>query len=201
MVRFAKVQTITDYETGVAMMLYKIQFFNAGIVPVFCACFGMSFFGPSGMVNQVSQIFFMNTVLSNGLLILDFKWWIKRAKLFCLLRNFKKNNRKAMNLTQREVNEMHERQDFSLSLKYSAFLKNLSLSIYYLPILPMGCVFAIACNIITLFILNWTLAKRTNKRVSYSTEICKTVSREFSFCLMLFCCGLITKEFIVCYVN
>lgn len=99
------------------------------------------------------------------------------------------------------ANELFERESFDIALKYTEICKNLSLSMFFLPMIPFVAVIGLVINIAAFFMAKYILSKRSNSKHKYSSELAKHMTDEFELCLLLYTCGLITMELMLAYTG
>lgn len=99
------------------------------------------------------------------------------------------------------ANELYEKESFEIGVKYTEICKNLSLAMFFLPMVPFVVVIGLFINIAAFFMAQYTLSKRSNSKNKFSSDLAKHMTDEFEFCLLLYTCGLITMELILAYTT
>jgi len=118
------------------------------------------------------------------------KWSLERAI---------KNKDPSLETNQRDANLLYEKDDFDISLKYTVICKTLSLTMFYLPMMPIVVLYGFLTMVLGFFMTKFILYKRSNGKTKYSCQISKNMTDEFELCLFLFPCGLLVTEFVLSF--
>ena len=101
------------------------------------------------------MMFLVNAFVTPIMWTFNFTFFLKKFQI-CLI-DFKKdpkNEDKNHNMTQRELNDLYELPDMSISYKYSYLAKTILMTFLYIPIFPLG----IAISLVG-FLLGYLLEK------------------------------------------
>lgn len=103
----------------------------------------------------------------------------------------------AVKMTQYEANEVYERAEFDVGVRFSKATRNIIVPIYFLPIFPLGIFFAIIFNIVDYWIEKYIVFNRSScknvlgrKTVLWHDQVKKAY-------LIIYVFGIITAELMV----
>ena len=92
------------------------------------------------LIDDMLIYFIVNAIFSPLLWTFSFTFIIKKIRICCI--NRAKNPDGNHYMTQRELNNLYEYPDMDLAYKYSYLIKTLAMALFYMPIFPMGFIFA-----------------------------------------------------------
>lgn len=102
-----------------------------------------------------------------------------------------------LDINQRMANELYEKDNFDIALKYTIICKTLSLTMFYLPMMPIVVVYGLLTMIIEFYMTKFILYKRSNSKTKYSSHISRNMTNEFELCLFLYTLGLMVSEYML----
>ena len=142
----------SNYQLSLSIKLTLFTFFNSGIIPlvskhlivdkrVNLGNFGYNIDRNNLLVNDMFVLFLVNAVVAPLLWTFNIMYIFHRIKIYFLEK--RKDPDENHFMTQRELNKLYELPDMKIAYKFSYIGKTLALTVFYLPIFPMG--FIISC--------------------------------------------------------
>ena len=92
-------------------------------------------------------------------------------------------------MTQYELNVIFEKPDMNMSFKYSYLAKTLLMTLFYLPLLPVGTLISIAGIIFTYFIEKFNLVHTYKRPEMINYTLCMFYIRYFKFFIFVYAIG------------
>lgn len=184
LVEYTKPHTRSIKEVNIGETLYKMQFINTAIAYLVTAWLTMNYFGEGGFIYNVNFYFWLNMILGNIFTLFSPHYIIKTIKKWKLLWQVNRESHR-LKTTQREANKLMEGMEFNLAKKIAFLLKNLALSCFFCPILPMAVFYGLVTNGIYFFINVYIILRRSNSKIRYSPHV-SDMTHELEFCLLLF---------------
>lgn len=140
--RWQKPGSITEEQLLITKKLWKMQFINMAIVPFLISAAMLNFFDLGGLVEEIHLIFLINMILPHIMeLFIDIDLYVKKWKRHRLFK-FLTTGKGAI-YNQKQANEIVEGVDFNISEPYSYTFSTIASALFYLPIFPLGMVYAI----------------------------------------------------------
>ena len=171
-----------------------MQFIVAAIIPSAAAYIQMNFYGQNGLVSTINWIMLSYTFLPIISLIFGNVWQYYVYFKQIQIKRFISGQSTEPVITQEEANGWWLKSAFSMSSSYSFVLKNLSFTLFFLPIFPLASVYFVAMLFIMYYGQKYILINRSNKLISYSTKLSRHLLKEVEYVLGLFVCGLIFRD-------
>ena len=152
--KMEKQNSMTEYYRSYSAKLTIFTFFTSAVVPLICELIRRSD-GYEILISNMLMMFLVNAFVTPIMWTLNFTFFLKKFRI-CLIKWNKAPNDvdKYHNMTQRELNDLYELPDMSISYKYSYLAKTLLMTFLYIPIFPLG----IAISLVG-FILGYLLEK------------------------------------------
>ena len=149
-----KQYTMTEYYRSYSVKLTLFTFFTSAVVPLICELIHKSD-GYEILISNMLMMFLVNAFVTPIMWTMNFTYFLKKFRI-CLIncRKDPDDEDKNHNMTQRELNELYELPDMSISYKYSYLAKTLLMTFLYIPIFPLGIVISLAG-----FVLGYLLEK------------------------------------------
>jgi len=182
--RFEHYSTWTGYDEHLAKRLALAQFLNTSMI-TFCVAFVYGdWFGPSGLVINIYNVFQMNAIVPTLTALIDVGWvvrWWKRRSL--------RNQGTDCFETQEQANITFEEPEFDLSIKYAGIVKTIYSTAFYAAILPT----AIPWCIIALAGQYWTdkfaFLRKSSKVRSIGADLAKDMLTYLEYFLFIYAFG------------
>ena len=152
--KMEKQYTMTEYYRSYSLKLTIFTFFTSAVVPLICELIRRSS-GYEILISNMLMMFLVNAFVTPIMWTLNFTFFLKEFRI-CLLKWNKDPEEidKSHNMTQRELNDLFELPDMSISYKYSYLAKTLLMTFLYIPIFPLGILISLVG-----FILGYLLEK------------------------------------------
>ena len=146
----------SNYTLSLSIKISIFTFFNSAIVPLISKYvlvlkekdnedkyidYYVSRVRNNLLIDDMFIYFIVNAIFTPLLWILNFSYWYKKLKIFCIERH-KDLADKHHYMTQKDLNELYEYPDMYLAYKLSYLVKTLSMCFFYYPIFPMGFIIA-----------------------------------------------------------
>lgn len=163
---------ITDYEKNTSKTTYLLSysiklmiawFINTAIIPIITVYLGKGIDNDRELLIQNSFVFFLSNAFVTPLLYLfDFAYLFRIFKRKLLRRNYLITGH-SIEHSQKELNEVFENPEMELSLKYAFIGKTLFMTVFYIPILPVGVPISIAGIFLLYMIEKYNTVNRYKK--------------------------------------
>lgn len=149
--KWQKPGSTTELHLAIAKGLWKMQFINMAIVPFLISASMLNFFDLGGLIEELNLIFILNMILPHLInLLLDFEYFFILFQQFRLAKFLRTGRWGVFN--QKQANEIVEGLDFDIYVPYSYVFSTVASALFYLPIFPMGLVYAV----VSLVFQYWT---------------------------------------------
>ena len=149
--------TKSNYILSLSIKLTIFTFLNSAIVPLLSKYFVLHITegkrkydenpkyerrreGDFLLVNDLLITFISNAIVTPILWSFDFSYILRRIQQYCIER--RENPDKNHYMTQRDLNKLYEYPDMNLAYKYSYIVKTTAMCFFFMPIFPLGFVFA-----------------------------------------------------------
>lgn len=129
-VDFSHPMTKTEQQVTISRWIYRMTFFNSGLVPCMTGIISMNFFGNTGLIFQINDILIANFFVSFLTTVISWNHWVNQFQIWRLTKQVE-NKDKDIDYTQNEANKLFERNDFPIGERMSRSLKNLALAMFF----------------------------------------------------------------------
>ncbi len=131
----------TNYYLSLSIKIAIFTFFNSAIIPLLATHlivkrqtkYHYNMDRNIVIVNDMFILFLVNALVTPLLWTFYIPYIIKKIQICIIEKNPDKHN-----MTQRELNKLYELPDMRIAYKYSFLAKTLAMTLFYLPIFPMG---------------------------------------------------------------
>jgi hypothetical protein len=162
---YEKYSTLTDYYVSYTRKLTIAQFLNTSIISFLIAMISQNYWGQSGLVTAIIQVFIYNAIIPWVMDIIDMFYWMK-----VLARNKVRKNG-AANMTQLALNKLFENYQFDFATKYATYLKTLLSAALYAPLVPSVMPIAVVGLMGSYWIDKFNLLKKRSRGASLGSEL------------------------------
>ena len=139
----------TNFYLSLSIKLTIFTFFNSAIIPFLSKTIIVEDKGKYNynldrnnlIVNDMFVLFTVNAIVTPILWTFYIPYLFKKLRICLLERN--KEPDKCHYMTQKELNALYELPDMKIAYKYSYLAKTMAMTLFYLPIFPLG--FIISC--------------------------------------------------------
>ena len=180
----------TSFYLSLSIKITIFTFFNSAIIPLLSKHIIVKKRGEydynidrnNFVVSDMLVLFIVNAVVTPLLWTFHIPYLFKLLKI-CLLER-KKDPDKSHCMTQKELNKLYELPDMRITYKYSYIAKTIAMTLFYLPIFPLG--FIISCfGFLLGYILELYNFTHLYKRPEMLDEIISKVYADY-FIIILF---------------
>ena len=134
----------TNSYLSLSIKMTILTFFNSAIVPLWSkqiivkkkVMYDYNIDRNILLVNDMFILFVVNAIVTPLFWTFNVPYLFKKFRIWLLER--KKEPDKNHYMTQKELNKLYELPDMKISYKYSYIAKTLAMTLFYLPIFPMG---------------------------------------------------------------
>ena len=135
----------TNYYLSLSVKIAIFTFLNSAVVPLIAKELAVkkrikdisyNIDRNNLIVDDMFVMFLVNAFVTPIFWTLNIPYLIKKIRIYCLEK--KKNPNQSHYMTQRQLNKLYEYPDMYISYKYAYLAKTTAMSIFYLPIFPMG---------------------------------------------------------------
>ena len=186
--KFEKIETKTDYYISLSTKYAFFTFFNTGLVPVIACAIRNNWDEKDILLNNLLMIFIIDVIVpplifyfGPGLCIKV----VKRAKARLDLEGVRL---KDSTYTQGELNETFENPAMDLCYKYSYIVNVIALSLFFMPIFPVGMLFGFVALILCYFLEIFYLGFYKRPEL-LNAKLCKFFIQNFKIILLSFYIG------------
>jgi hypothetical protein len=95
-------------------------------------------------------------------------------------------NRETTVKTQRELNEMFENHDINFGIKYAHICNLILLSLFFLPIFPLGAIFALIGLTLTYFVEKFNILRCYRRPKMGNGSVTKFLLYEFKLFILIY---------------
>ena len=139
----------TNFYLSLSIKITIFTFFNSAIIPLLSKALIVEDKGKYNynldrnnlIVNDMFVLFAVNAILTPLLWTFYIPYLFNKFRIYLLEKN--KEPDKCHYMTQKELNSLYELPDMKIAYKYSYLAKTMAITLFYLPIFPMG--FIISC--------------------------------------------------------
>ena len=200
MADFSRPRTFTEKHKIIASTLWKLQFLNNAIIPLLYSWTILNFFGRNGLVEKMNSVLMASIFMTPILKIFLDKDNIWKGCKIRAVKNFIKTG-KGIPYTQKEANEVFEKEAWGISKNYASVIKSFMVAIFYLPLIPLSVFYNLFYLLVFYWVTKYDLVKRSNKIFRFTNQISQQLIPEFKWSLLVFTLGLILEQFIMQFMN
>ena len=163
--------SMTNFYISYSVKLTFFTFISLGIVPLVCHIIENGIGNKyEYLVDNMLIIFLINAFVSPLLWTFDITYIYKKIKI-CLIER-KKEPDLHHNMTQRELNDLYQLPDMKIAYKYSYVAKTVMLTLFYIPIFPLGIVISLMGFIFAYFLELYNFTHLYNRPEMINEKIC-----------------------------
>ena len=138
--KMEKQKSMTKYYLSHSIKLTVFTFMTSAFVPYFTNYVknnhNLEYHDNQILITNMFFLFLTNSLINPILWTINIPLLIKKVRIFCLERKKVPN---AMHFkTQKELNDLYEYPDMDIASKYSFIYKTILMTMFYLPIFPLG---------------------------------------------------------------
>ena len=195
---FEKRPSFSGFEISIVWKISFAQFLNSGVVLLIGEQIvngNDGLYDIDGAANNMLVIMGMNT-FSNALsTFFDPFYFFKLFKRYFLERKMKSEEEAPV--FQYEVQEVFEKDDFGFELVNYTSFKTLSISLFFMPIIPFGLVFGILEIFFNYFVWKWILVYRSKIPKELGFFFTRYMIKLFELNLIIMALGYLTFDLII----
>ena len=163
--------SMTNFYLSYSIKLTIFTFITSGIVPLVCHFIQNGIKSSyENLIDNIFIIFLTNSFVTPLLWTFDIGYFFKKIKI-CLIERKKEPNLHH-NMTQRELNELYQLPNMKISYKYSYIAKTLLLSLFYIPIFPLGLIISLIGFIFGYYLELYNFTHLYNRPEMINEKIC-----------------------------
>ena len=150
--KMEKQKSMTNYYLSLSIKLSIFTFVNSALVPLAPNILNENLKNHENknLITNMFFIFLVNSFLTPIVWTINISLIIKKIRIYFIERNHIPD---AMHhKTQKELNELYEYPDMDISVKYSYISKTLFITMFYLPIFPLGALISLLGFILAYFL-------------------------------------------------
>ena len=150
--KMEKQKSMTNYYLSLSIKLSIFTFVNSALVPLAPNVLNENLKNHENknLITNMFFIFLVNSFLTPIVWTINISLIIKKIRIYFIERNHIPD---AMHhKTQKELNELYEYPDMDISVKYSYISKTLFITMFYLPIFPLGALISLLGFILAYFL-------------------------------------------------
>ena len=150
--KMEKQKSMTNYYLSLSIKLSIFTFVNSALVPLVPNILNdnLKKHHNKNLITNIVLIFLVNSFVTPIVWIINISLIIKRIRIYFLE---KKKIPDAMHhKTQKELNELYEYPDMDISVKYSYISKTLFITMFFIPIFPLGVLISLLGLIMAYFL-------------------------------------------------
>ena len=153
-----KQKTMTNYYLSFSIKLTIFTFVTSAFVPFVSNILNnnLKIHNNKSLITNMLFIFLVNSFLTPILWTLNIRLIYKKIKIYFIER--KKIPDSMHYMTQKELNELYEYPDMDIASKYSYISKTLLMTMFYLPIFPLGVLISLIGLIVAYFLEKFNFA-------------------------------------------
>lgn len=137
--KYQRNKTISEEQIAQTAFNWKSQYMSNAMTPVVICCFELNFFGVAGLTQMVTTLYLsmlsLNMVIQAGGSVGSMRKKFKKSVL-----DFVENETGTI-FNQRDAIKAFQRDTFNLSVGYGNMFKTLSISLFFMPIIPLAVPF------------------------------------------------------------
>jgi len=176
---FEKHETLTQYNTSVAVKLTTAQVINTALIAFIVNLDpDKSWFVPGGLVEDMSWILISNAIVQPFLKLFSVQHvvkWIKRKRAL-----------KNPLLTQSEANDIFEEPPVDMAKLYACLMKTLIVTLVYVPILPFGLIVSSVGVVLMYWTDKYMLLRRHARPNRMSSELSQVMTSTLPLAIFLY---------------
>ena len=187
--KMEKQYTMTEYYRSYSVKLTLFSFFTSSVVPLICELINKSD-GFEILISNMLMMFLVNAFVTPIMWTMNFTYFLKKFRI-CLI-NLKKdpnNEDKNHNMTQRELNDLYELPDMSISYKYSYLAKTILMTFLYIPIFPLGIVISFLGFILGFFLEKFNYSRMYKRPEMLNHRLCVFYVNHFDVVFFVYAIG------------
>ena len=135
--------SITNFYLSLSIKITIFTFLNSAIVPLLSKHIVLQnkkYIEKNNLLlSDIIILFFYNSFITPILWVFDVKYFYKKIKIYFITKH-KESQDEHHFMTQKELNKLFELSNMDVAYKYSYLTKTISLSLFYMPIFPMGII-------------------------------------------------------------
>ena len=135
---YEKVWTSTEFNLSHALKNSILIFINTGLVPLAVQFYIRGKVDETSLSNDVLWILLFNAILTPAIFFMDMSYYATKYFQYSLEKKIEAGEE--MKLTQQEVNDLFEKSSLNISFKFGYLAATSYLTLFYLPLFPMGVV-------------------------------------------------------------
>ena len=150
--KIEKQKSMTNYYLSFSIKLTIFTFMTSALVPFFSnyISFNLENHDNKNLITNMFFIFLTNSFLNPILWAINIQLIIKKIRIYFIER--KKIPNSMHFKTQKELNDLYEYPDMDIASKYSYISMTLLMTMFYLPIFPLGVLFSLVGFLLTYFV-------------------------------------------------
>ena len=187
--KMEKQYTMTEYYRSYSLKLTIFTFFTSAVVPLICELIRRSN-GYEILISNMLMMFLVNAFVTPIMWTLNFTFFLKQFRI-CLLKWNKdpKEVDKSHNMTQRELNDLFELPDMSISYKYSYLAKTLLMTFLYTPIFPLGILISLVGFILGYLLEKFNYSQMYKRPEMLNHKLCVFYVNHFDIIIFVYAIG------------
>ena len=149
--KMEKQKAMTYYYLSYSIKLTIFTFMTSAIVPFFSDYIRhQNVYNNENLITNMFFIFLTNSFISPIIWAINISLIIKKIRIFLIERRQSPNSMHFK--TQKELNELYEYPDMDIASKYSYIFMTLLMTMFYLPIFPLGVAISLLGFVLAYFI-------------------------------------------------
>ena len=158
MSRYEKHLSHSTFMLSHTRKLVMLQFINSGLIAVV-----MTYLPPNfGQLTNLASYIFTNEV--NNLILGPILYFFDPAYFFTLLKRrkieSKLDQKKVVNVTQKELNELFEPEDVTIYLRYTSVIRTFFVSCFFFHVVPSGMFICLIFLIVQFWVDKYMILRR-----------------------------------------
>ena len=147
-----KQYSMTNYHLSFSIKLTIFTFVVSAIVPLLSHFINPQYnkHNNNKLITNILFIFLINSFLNPLFWTINIKLIIKKIRIYFIERKEDPNSKHFK--TQKELNDLYQYPDMDISAKYSYIFKTVLMSMFYLPIFPLGILISLLGLIFAYFL-------------------------------------------------
>ena len=187
--KMEKQKSMTNYYLSFSIKLSIFTFLTSALVPLIPEVLNgkLKKHNNKNLITNMLFIFLANSFLTPILWTLNVPLIIKKIRIYLIER---KSIPDSMHYkTQKELNELYEYPDMSISSKYSYISKTLFMTMFYLPIFPLGVLISIIGFILVYFLEKYNFTHHYKRPEMLNEKLGEIHFNFFIFVLIFYSIG------------
>lgn len=183
---FEKQTTMTKYYLSYSLKLTIFSFINSGVLPLLSEIYHPTD-GHKTLINNMFMMFVVNSIYTPIKWSLNFTYFGKRISIWLIER--KKDPDEEHAKTQKELNDLYELPNMTISIKYSYIAKTILMAFLYIPIFPFGIVISFLGFCLGYLLEKFNFCHIYKKPEMLGAKICKFYIDYFVIVLFVYALG------------